>query len=802
MKTQHKFIGQKRRTHEDHRFIRGKGRFVADIQLTHMTHMAVLQSPHPAAVIKSIDTTAASALAGVVRVLTGEELAQSCLPMANALDTPGVIVHPLAVDRVRYVGEWVVAVVAESRYIAEDALELIEIEYQQLDFVIDPEDALYDDSPVVHPRHGGNILYQRQFVWGDVETDFANSDHRQNMRVRWGRSATVPIETFGVVAAWDSGQHIYDLWASIQMPSFTELVAAMLKHPANGVRAHYDVDVGGSYGVKRGLKHTVVAAWLSRDIGRPVRMIEDRLENMSGGDMHGPDRIFDISIAFDGDGTINSLALSAIDDTGAQTGRAPMQLGKPVGAIVGPYRIKSVSYEAICVATNKCGQTAVRGFGQSPTNVALEAAVDRVARTLGIEPLEVRRKNLIAKDEFPYRIPSGSQYDSGDYHAVVDEAVNASEWPEMLDRRQQARDRKDTLSGIGISTTLEPGGGNAAFEPLLNPANDTTTWPESCVVKIDRNGDATVMISTPSAGQGHQTLVATIVGEELGIDPGRIRVVHLDTLSGMPTNTPVASRMAIMLGGAASGAAKMIRKRVLEIAAHVLDSDADDLVLNNGAVSINDSGARAISFNEIAFIANRQDHRMPDGMEPGLQATYVWQVPGGGTLPDDHGVVQMYPCYSFAAHIVRVEIDALTGKVSIPEYTIAHDCGTVINPDIVKGMIIGGAAHGVGAALLEKFDYAPDGQLLAGNFADYLIPTAHEIPNFKLKEIQTPSPLTSHGQKGVGEGGYLGAPAAIACAVNDALSPLGLEKWELPLRPALLSDLIPAARNLGALLGP
>jgi len=802
MTQSYRYIGQKRRTQEDGRFIRGKGRFVADIKLPDMAHMAVLQSPYPCARIKHIDVSEAQALDGVLRLLTGAELAQSTEPIANALATPGVIVYPLAVDRVRYVGEWVVAVVAESRAIAEDALELIRIDYEQLDFVIDPEQALYDDSPVVHPEHGSNVLYQRSFVWGDVEQDFAKSSHQQSLRVRWGRSATVPIETFGVLVNWDAGSELFDIWASIQMPSFTELTAAMLRQPVNALRAHYDVDVGGSYGVKRGIKHTVIAAWLSRDTGRPVRMIEDRLENMSGGDMHGPDRIFDIKVAFEDDGTVTSLALTAIDDTGAQSGRAPMQLGKPVGAIVGPYQIKSVAYEAICVSTNKCGQTAVRGFGQSPTNVALEAAMDRVARALNMQPLEIRRRNLIKKDQFPWRIPSGSLYDSGDYHTVVDKALATCDWPQLEIRRQQARDRADTLSGIGISTTLEPGGGNAAFEPLLNPANDATTWPESCVLKIDRQGAATAMISTPSSGQGHETLVATIIGEQLGLEPSTIRVIHLDTLSGMPTNTPVASRMAIMLGGAASGAAKLIHDRVLLIAAHLLDASADSLELKDGFIRVKTRPDHCISFKKLAFIANRKDDLMPDSVEPGLQATYVWQVPGGGVLPDKNGVVQMYPCYSFATHIVRVEIDTVTGKVTIPEYTIGHDCGTVINPDIVRGMVIGGAAHGIGAALYEKFDYDEGGQLLAGNFADYLIPSVHEIPDILLCEHATPSPLTSHGQKGVGEGGYLGAPAAIACAVNDALSPLGLERWELPLKPAALADMIPAAQSLGAMLGP
>jgi len=278
--------------------------------------------------------------------------------------------------------------------------------------------------------------------------------------------------------------------------------------------------------------------------------------------------------------------------------------------------------------------------------------------------------------------------------------------------------------------------------------------------------------------------------------------VHLDTLSGMPGNTPVASRMAIMLGGAASGVAGKLRDRLQKIASHALEADADDVELFEGTFRVKQAPERSLSFAELAIIAHREDHRMPGGLEPGLQETFVLQVPTGGELPTADGVVQMYPCYSFACHICRVEIDPDTGKTSIPEYVIAHDCGTVINPDIVRGMVIGGAAHGIGAALYEKFEYNEDGQLLTGTFADYLMPSTLEIPDIKLAEHCTPSPHTSHGQKGVGEGGYLGAPAAIACAVNDALVPLGLERWELPLRMGELSDQIAGGQTLGNLLGP
>jgi 2-furoyl-CoA dehydrogenase large subunit len=782
-------VSRKRRTKEDRRFIAGEGRFVADISLPAMLHIALVTSPHPAARIEAIRTEEALKIEGVVAVITGEELAQATNPLMSGLNLPEVRRYPMAVDRARYAGEWVAAVVADSRYIAEDGAELVEVDYDPLPFVIDAEAAMNEDAPAVHPAHGTNILYRRKFVYGAVEDDFAAADHRLAFRASWGRNSTVPIETFGVLARWNPGTAILDVWASIQMPKYSEQTARALGLDANCVRVHYDVDVGGSYGVKRGIKHTVLVGYLARKLGCPVRLIEDRLENMTGGDAHGPERIFDVEAAFNDDGEIRSLRLRALDNVGAYAGRAPLQLGKPIGAIVGPYRIKSVEYEAISVTTNKTVQEAVRGFGQSPTNFAIETAVDKIARTLDLDRVEIRKRNFIAKDEFPYTIPSGSEYDSGDYLTVQDKVLDLADFPALLARRDALR-AEGTLAGIGISSCLEPSGGNAAFEPLFNPANETTTWMESCVTKIDLAGTVTSIMATTSAGQGHETLVTTVTAEELERDPDDIRVVRSDSLASLPSNSPVASRMAIMLGGAASGAAKILKRKLIDIAAHNLQLPADRLVYEGGDVSVRDDPGQSLAWDELVEIAHRKFHRMPLGMEPGLQASYVWEVPKGGELPDADGRVRMYPCYSFEAHIPLLTIDRDTGQVKILEYFIGHDCGTMINPDIVHGMVYGGIAHGIGAALYEIFAYNEDGQLLTGTFLDYLLPSVHEIPDIKMVDHSTPSPLTSMGQKGTGEGGYLGAPAAVASAVNDALAPLGLELDALPMRPGDIEALL------------
>lgn len=780
--TPFKYIGRHRRAVEHKRFVRGQGRYAADIQPAGLLHVAIVASPHAAARILAIDTSAALALPGVHAVLTGDELAAAVEPVLPGVDAPAVTRYPLATGVVRYAGEWVVAVVAESRAIAEDACELVEISYETTAHVIDPEAAFTPGSPQVHPAHGSNVIFHRQFVWGEVDAHFAAAPHTLNYRVHWARSSTVPIETFVVTCAWSDATEILDVWASIQMPKYPDQMARCLRLAGNQVRVHYDIYVGGSYGLKRGLKHSILVGYLAKKLGRPVRFLEDRLENMRGGDMQGPDRIFDVSLAFDDSGTIRSMRMRALDDVGAYAGRTPLQLGKPVGAIVGPYRIASVAYEAISVLTNKTPQEAVRGFGQAPTNYAIETGIDLVARHLQMDRVALRKHNLIGKDEFPYLIPSGTHYDSGDYATVLDKALAAAPLAEIEAQRDALRAR-GLLAGIGIATCLEPSGGNSSFEPLFNPKNPTTTWMDSCLVRIDLNGSVTALMGTSTSGQAHETLVSTVVGEVLQREPDSIRVLHADSLNALPSNSPVGSRMAIMLGGAAAGAAKKLRAKLLKLAAHDLQLPEDELQYANGDVVSRRDPARRLGWDELVQIAHRYYHRMPPDTEPGLQEKFVWEVPTGGMLPTEDGRVQMYPCHSFEAHVVLASIDPATGKTTLHRYVCGHDCGTMISPDVVHGMTYGGIAHGIGAALYEKFAFSEQGQLLSGTFMDYLLPSATEVPAITIVDHCTPSPLTEFGQKGSGEAGYLGSPAAIASAVNDALASRGAAIHHLPMTP-------------------
>ncbi|MFZ2737961.1 MAG: xanthine dehydrogenase family protein molybdopterin-binding subunit [Burkholderiaceae bacterium] len=780
LKTHFRYVGKHRRAVEHKRFVTGQGHYAADIKLPGMLHTALISSPYASAKIVSIDASAALAMPGVHAVLTGDELCAATEALLPGVDAPQVTRFPLARGVTRYSGEWVVAVVADSRALAEDAAELVLIDYEELPYTLEPEAAMQASAPLVHPAHGSNVIFQRKFVWGPVDEDFAHCEHQLSYRVRWSRNATVPIETFAVVCQWNDASEILDVWASIQMPKFPDQMAKALRLPGNAVRVHFDVDVGGSYGVKRGIKHGILVGYLARKLGRPVRLIEDRLENMRGGDMQGPDRIFDVSLGFDSKGVIRSMRMRALDDIGAYSGRSPLQLGKPVGAIVGPYKIQSVAYEAIAVMTNKTPQEAVRGFGQAPTNYAIETGIDKVARFLKLDRVELRERNLIGKEEFPYLIPSGTHYDSGDYATVLHKALAAA--PQIVQEREALR-AQGMLAGIGIATCLEPSGGNSSFEPLFNPKNETTTWMDSCLVRIDLSGSVTALMATSSSGQAHETLVSTVVGEILQRQPDSIRVLHADSLHALPSNSPVGSRMAIMLGGAAAGAAKKLRTKLLAIAAHNLMLDTSELVYDEGHVHAQSDTSRRLSWDALVEIAHRKFHQLPTNMEPGLQEKFVWEVPTGGKMPSADGRVQMYPCHSFESHVVLASIDPQTCKVTLKTYVCGHDCGVMISPDVVHGMTYGGIAHGIGAALMEKFAFSDEGQLLSGSFMDYLIPSAQEIPEITIVDHCTPSPLTEFGQKGSGEAGYLGSPAAIASAVNDALSPLGVAIDTLPMTP-------------------
>ncbi|MBI2320205.1 MAG: xanthine dehydrogenase family protein molybdopterin-binding subunit [Betaproteobacteria bacterium] len=553
----YKWISQRVRVREDRRFLTGQGRYVGDIRLAGMLEVAVLASPYAHALIKSIDVEDAIKQPGVVLAITGADLARDTDPIPQFLDLPRVRWYSLATDRVRFAGEGVAAVVATSRAAAEDALDFIKVEYEPLPALADPEAAMAPGAPVLHPDHGSNIAWQGAWTWGDVDGDFRRADRVVKTRLRWSRHSGVPLETFGTVAAWNSRLELLDVWASHQAPALSAQISTVLRFPSNRIRIHADLDVGGSYGAKRGQKQIALTTYLAMRTRRPLRYLEDRLENMAAGDGHGPDRVFDAELALSRTGECLSLRLHTVDDVGAYVGRGPLQIAKCITAIVGPYRIGSVRYSGLAVMTNKTNQNPYRGFGQSPHNFVLERLMDMAATELGLDRVEIRRRNLIPPEAFPYLIPSGSRYDSGDYPAVLDKALALAAYPNLLRFQAEARSQGRCI-GIGIAACIEPSGANTAFFALMNPKHKTSLVPEGARVGVDSRGKITVAIGFASTGQSHETMVSQVIAEVMDIAPEEVAVIRADSLAGIPSVPPTGSRMSLMLSGAVLGAAQKI----------------------------------------------------------------------------------------------------------------------------------------------------------------------------------------------------------------------------------------------------
>ena len=784
-----RFIGKPFPIIEDRRFVRGRGRYIADLELPGMLHLAVASAPHAHARVQRINVERARKARGVVTVLTGQDLVQRMEPIPQNLDLPRVVWYPLAVDKVRFAGEWVAAVVATSRHAAEDAAELVEVTYELLPPVVDPERAMQHSAPVLHEAHGSNIAWHDQFTWGDVDAAFATAAHTFRYRFRWNRHAGVPLETFGAIAAVDPTTDLLDLWASHQTPQLPQEVARVLRLPSHRVRVHQDVDVGGSYGSKRGRKQMHLTAIAAMVVGRPVRFIEDRRENLQAGDSHGPDRVFEIKLAATDAGVVTAIDLTIIDDVGAYSGRGPMQMGKPITAVVGPYRIKAARYAGYAVLTSKTNQAPFRGFGQAPHNFVLERSMDRIARALGIDRMEIRRRNYIRADEFPHEIPSGATYDTGNFHGAMDLAVREADLA-ALQREQDAARLAGRLVGIGVAGCLEPSGGHSAIMEFLNPKNAPQN-PEAARIQVDRSGHVIATIGFQSAGQAHESLVTQIVCEELGVQPRDVTVVRGDSLAGIVGAATTASRMTLMLVTALTQAVEKVRLKLRHIAAHQLESDVEDIAVSGTRYYVVGAPDRGMELMDLVNLAYREPALLPAGMEMGLVEEAVFAGPGAGKhLSADHRLQPGFPSYSFSVHIPVVEVDPGTYEVKILRYVVAHDCGVVMNPLTVSGMVYGGIAHGIGGALYEQFAYDGDGQLLSGTFMDYLLPTVWEVPSIELHEQVTPTPLHPYGAKGTAEGGYMTAPAAIASAVEDALAPLGVSIDTIPMTPERLYQLV------------
>ena len=793
--SQWKWIGQHFPPIEDKRFVLGKGRYVNDVVLPGMLHMAMVSSPHAHAVIRSIDTSEAEQAPGVVKVIVGEDLPEWMEPIPQNMHLPNVVWYPLAVGKARFAGEWVAAVVATSRYLAEDAAELVRVEYEPLEPLVDPEAAMQPDAPVLHEEHGSNIAFQTTLDFGDVAGAFAGAAHVFEGRFRWNRHSGVPLETFGCVATWDEIGGMVDVWASQQNPQINEQVARTMRVPSNKVRVHMDVDIGGSYGNKRGRKQIFLTCLASRMVDRPVKFIEDRLENMAAGDAHGPDRIWKVRVAADASGNIAGLDLAVIDDAGAYAGRGAMQIGKPITALVGPYTIPAVRYSPISVLTCKTNQAPYNGFGQAPTNFAIERAVDLVARGLNLDRAEIRRRNFIQPDQFPYEIPTGATYDSGDYPTVLGKALDMSGYSKVAELKAEARQRGKLL-GVGVASCIEPSAGaGSVFNLFNNPGMiGGGDVGEGVRLQVDVNGNVTVAIGFQSAGQGHETTVTQLVCEALQVEPAKVTVTRADSTGGVPSVATTGSRMHLMMGAAVLGAAAKVKEKMVAIASQALGIEPSLLELRDGEFVARLLPSLRIPFHQVAQIAYRRADLRPSNMEPALVETYVYRNPKSGEredgMPEGPFKTRGFISFAFAAHVPIVEVDAETFDIDLVNYYIVHDCGVQINPQIVEGLVFGGTMRGIDAALLSQYVYSENGQLLSQTFMDHLLSSAMEVPHITVDDVCTPAPGHPLGAKGAGEGGYMTAPAAIISALEDALSEYNLELSDIPMTPTKLHELV------------
>jgi len=773
----YKFIGKPMPVIEDRRFVRGGGKYINDVNLPGMLHMAVVPAPVAHARLLSVDVSAALAEPGVSAVLTGPELTEMMGPVPQELALPNVVWYPLAVDKIRYAGEWVAAVVATSRAAAEDAAELVTIQFEELEPLVDPRRAMQPDAPLLHEAEGSNVVWNERWTWGEVDDEFARAEHTFEYAYRWNRHSGVPLETFGCVAQVDP-TGILELWASHQNPDIQQEVIKVMRTPK--VKVHMDIDIGGSYGSKRGRKQMYLVAAAALRTRRPVKFIEDRIENMQASDGHGPDRYYSVKVAATSAGDIRALDIDVIEDLGAYCGRGPRQITKPTSAVVGPYRIPAVRYGGYGVLTCKTNQVPFRGAGQSPHNFILERTVDQVSRDLGLDRVEVRLRNFIQPDQFPYEIPGGAIYDSGNYPGAAEIGLKQARMEDLLAAQAEARSA-GRLYGIGTAGGLDPGGAAAEHG-------------EGVRIEIDATGHAVATIGFQSAGQAHESMVTQIIREELGIALGDITVQRGHGLAGIYAGAPTGNRMTQMLGTTVFQCSAKVRATLTRLAAFTLEASEDDIEVDGTSYRIAGDPDRALSVRELAKIAYGPRLNCPPGMEPGIVEQNVYAGPDIVTKRKLKTGAKQFPTYSFDFHVVVAEVDPATFEITLTKYVVVHDCGTVINPLVVDGFTYGGVGHGVGGALYENFAYDPDsGQLLASSFMDYLMPTAHEVPRVELHEQVTPSPLHPYGAKGTAEGAYMTTPAAIASAIEDALAPHGIRITEVPITPQMIFDKVMAA---------
>ena len=761
-----RYTGARVKRLEDPRLLRGRGRYVDDVALPRMAHVQFVRSPHAHALVRAIDPSVALRVPGVVAVVTGADLAATVRPLVPKLRGGGFTPtewSALARERVRFCGEAVAAVIAESPYVATDARELVSVDYEPLAAVVSLDDALA----------AGDVLFRREHRHGDVDGFFARAAVVVRETFTHSRCAASPMEPRGAVAHWDGDT--LTVWATTQSPSIMRsALGVALDLPEARVRV-IAPDVGGGFGVKSHVfPEDVALSAIARLIGRPVKWIESRSENLAAAS-HARGQRCDVEVAADADGRVLALRARIVSDAGAHHIYPLTQALEPLGSatiLPGPYVTPAYAWEAIAVRTNKPPLGAYRGVGMTMGAFVMERALDLVAGRLALDPAEIRRRNLIARNAYPFTSASGMTYDSGDFPKALEQALDTVGYASL--RREQAEARATGRAvGIGIACYTEyTGMGSEVFRLR---GMDDVPGVEAASVTVDPDGSVRCAVSFPSQGQGHATVVAQIIADRLGVPLDRVRLEPVDTFMAPLGSGTFGSRGAVAMSGTVRPAADALAAKAQALAAHLLEASPADIVLAGNRAHVRGVPDRSVAFAEIARIAYSPPRGgLPADLTPGLEATVYF---------DPHG-----PTFSGAVHVAVVEVDRDTGRVTVLRYALVEDCGPVLNPLLVEGQIHGAVAQGIGEALLEAIVHDGDGQLLTGTLMDYALPRAADVPPPTIGHLETPSPLTPGGIKGMGEGGTIGSPAAIANAVADAVRDLGVTLTELPIRPERLSS--------------
>ena len=758
------YLGQSLKRAEDPRLITGQGSFVDDINLPGMLHVAVLRSPHAHARVKSIDTAAASSAPGVVAVLTAEDIEGVLQHVPTGIsvyegkfDHLEAPEHPvLARGKVCYVGQPVAMVVAQDPNLARDALELIQTDYEPLAPILDPLEIVNKDTIPIHDEVGTNLGLRVRHQGGDLDAAFGQADRVIRQSYHLQRLAPAPMEARGVAADYRREEKLLTVWDSTQRPHWVRrFLAQILNLPENEIRVLAQ-DVGGGFGEKGCVfPEEIAIPYLSLSLGRPVKWVEDRQENMIT--FHGRGHTAEVAAAVKSDGTILGMRVRIYVDLGAyfylSTPAAPTLASE---RLPGPYKTPAMDVEVLGVITNRAPTGAYRGAGGPEAAFSVERTVDLIAQELGLDPAEVRRKNLIQPDAFPYDTPTGITYDSGNYQKVFDRALELADYPAWRERSKQGNQPNEPLIGVGLAAVTK--GSGAHGERRTDHAR----------VVIDESGLVSVYSGVSPHGQGTETTFTQIVSDELGVTPSDVEMFHSDTQLFPVGGGTGASRGITVGGSTVYTVLQDAREKLVRIAAHLLECPPADVEMREGRVFRKGTPSSSIPFSQVAAAAYDEELLPPD-VEPGLEfnATY--------TLPDNP--------YAFGTHVVVVEVDRDNGAVKILKYVAVHDAGRILNPMLAEGQIHGGLAQGLGQALMEGMEFTPEGQPLTGSFMDYAMPKAQDMPDLTLDTFETLSPLNPLGAKGIGELPTVAAPAAITNAVIDALYSTGVRHIDTPLTP-------------------